>query len=104
MIIWELVSIICRLYGEIGLSMIAPFLRLLSEEGVEGRCEEFCSVLGDEVSSFILIRRLLLTGVASGGNSSKLSRDGLFLVGAGSEWICLVGVGTEYVLGRNFRR
>ena len=59
-------------------------------------------MLGDEVSFFILIRRLLLTGVASGGNSSKLSRDGLFLVGVGSEWICLVGVGTEYVLSRNF--
>jgi hypothetical protein len=53
MIIWELVSIIFRLYGEIGLSMIAPFLSLLSEEGFEGRCEELCSVLGDEVSSFI---------------------------------------------------
>jgi hypothetical protein len=56
-----------------------------SEEGVGGRCEEFCSVLGSEVSSFIIIRRLLLTGATSGGNSSKLSRDGLFLVGVGSE-------------------
>jgi hypothetical protein len=25
--------------GEIGLSMIAPFLSLLTEEGFEGRCE-----------------------------------------------------------------